>query len=154
MALSLNQFSMEVVQGMLDENLNVNTLPCQVGSEQATALIPGQAVKIVDEAGGVPKVIAASADTDDVFGFVNYNEKDASFPALSKVEISFFRGNVMYMTSNAAIARNAQVMLVITGSKVATATSNKRIVGRALDKAADANELIRVIIDLPGGLAS
>lgn len=154
MALTLNQFSLEPVQGMLDLSIQPNTIACQVDASQGTALIAGQAVTMVDSAGGVPKVIAAAADTGDVFGFVNYNEKDIDFPAEAKVEISMFRGNVMFMTSNAAIARNAQVMIVVSGSKVATATSNKRVIGRALDKATDANQLIRVLIDLPGALAS
>lgn len=149
MAQQLNQVKQEPVQGELELALQPNTISCQVDSGSAT-LIPGQAVKMVDSAGGVPKVTAVTADTDDVFGFVNYSMKDQDFPALAKVEISMFRGNVMYMTSSAAIARNAKVMVVVTGSKVATRASTGICIGRAFDKATAGDQLIRVLIDLPG----
>lgn len=153
MSLNPNQFKQITIQGEVDLLVEQNVIQCQVDSSQATALVPGQAVTMVDSAGGVPKVIAASANTDDVFGFVNYVRKDATYPALSKVEISMFRGNVMYMTASAAIARNAKVMIVVASTKVATATSGKTIVGRALDKATADGDLIRVLIDLPGSAA-
>ena len=150
MAQSLNQFTEAPVQGELDLALNPMTIAAQVAFDEATALIPGQAVKIVDSVDGIPKVTAVTADTDDVFGFVNYSEKDADFPAGAPCEISFFRGNVMYMTASAAIARNAKVMVVVSGSKVATRASSGICIGRALDKATANNDLIRVLIDLPG----
>lgn len=153
MSQQLNQFRLAPIQGEMDIGPQPSTISCQVDSGQATALVAGQAVTMVDSAGGVPKVIAAAANDSDVFGFVNYNIKDQSFSALDKVEISFFRGNVMYMTASAAIARNAKVMIVVSGSKIATATTGKTIIGRALDKAAADGDLIRVVIDLPGSAA-
>ncbi len=150
MSQSLNQLVQAPIQGELDLQVDMSTMSCQVASGEPTALIPGQAVKMVDDLGGVPKVTAVAADADDIFGFINYSTKDKSFPALAKVEISFFRGNVMYMTSSAAIARNAKVMVVVSGSKVATRASTGICIGRAIDKATAANQLIRVLIDLPG----
>lgn len=150
MAQSLNAFSQEPVQGNLDLQVDMATLSCKVYTSESGVLIPGQAVKIVDSAGGVPQVTAVAADTDDVFGFVNYSQKDQEFSAGMSVEISFFRGNVMYMTSSAAIARNAKVMVVVSGSKVATRASTGICIGRAIDKATGGDQLIRVLIDLPG----
>ncbi len=152
MSLAQNQLAQTPIQGEVDLLLQPNFIGCCVKSDEATALIPGQAVKIVDSADGVPKVTAATADTDDIFGFIAYNGKDKNYPAGAAVDVAFYRGNVMYMTSNASFARGAQLMVVISGSKVATATSSKRIIGRALDQAGGSNELVRVLIDLPGGV--
>lgn len=151
MALTQNQFSQSTVQGVLDLKFNGQTVSAQVDATSAGGLIPGQAVKMVDSAGGIPKMVECAAVSDDVFGFINYDLKSQSFGVGDKIEISCMHGNVMYMTSSAAIARNAKVMLVISGSKVATAAgSGTVVVGRAFDKATAANQLIRVIIDLPG----
>ncbi len=150
MALNQNQFTEQIIQGVVTQALNTNTISCAVYASETTPLIAGQAVKIVDSAGGVPKVTAVTADTDDVFGFVNYNQKNIDFAAGEAVEISFFRGNIMWMTSSAAIARNAKVMVVVTGTKVATRASTGICVGRAIDKATAGDQLIRVLIDLPG----
>lgn len=148
-----NQFSQAPVKGQLDLRFNGQTITGQIDSSESGELVPGQPVKLVDSAGGIPKVIACTADSDEVFGFINYSIKDQKFVALDAVEISVFRNNVMYMEASAAIARGASVMPVITGSKVATAAGGGRIVGTALDKAAADGDLIRVVIDLPGATA-
>jgi hypothetical protein len=153
MTLSQNQFAQSPTKGQMDLRYNPNTISCQVKSDEATALVPGQCVKIVDSAGGVPKVTAATVNTDDVFGIVAYSNKQSSFAAGDAVEISFFRGNVMYMEASAAIARGEKVSPVITGSKIVGHSGALRVIGRALDKAALDGDLIRVIIDLPGGVA-
>lgn len=145
MALNINQFGISANKGCLDLHKNSNTIACVVDSSQSTALVPGQCVTIVDSAGGSPKVIAQAADTGITFGVVNFSVKDASFAAGSAVEISMDH-NVIYMEASAAIARGAKVMPVITGSKVATATTGKPVMGIALDKAAADGDLIRVMI--------
>ena len=148
----MNQFIQSPEQGQLDLKFNPNSISCQVDVSSAGSLLPGQAVKMVDSVGGVPKVVECAADEDDVFGFINYDIKSKSFSALDKVEISAFAGNVMFMTASAAIARNAEVMIVVASKKVALATLANRIVGRALDKATADGQLIRVYINLPGNL--
>jgi hypothetical protein len=151
MALDQNQFAQTVVQGMIALDKSVGTISVQIDASSGGGLVPGQAVKMVDSAGGIPKVVECAATTDDVFGFINYDMRRAMFGVGDKVEISSMHGNIMWMTASAAIARNAKVMLVIAGSKVVTAgTTGNVIIGRALDKAAANGDLIRVIIDLPG----
>lgn len=154
MAQALNQFNQAPVQGEMDLAIQPNIISCCVKSDESAPLIPGQAVTMVDSADGVPKVTAASAATSDIFGFVAYTTKDQDFPAGAAVEIAFFKGSVMFMTASAAIARNAEVMIVQASKKVATVTTSQRIIGRALDKAAVDGDLIRVIINLPGGLGA
>jgi hypothetical protein len=150
--IALNQFGMNAIKGQMDLRSGQPTLSCQVDSSASASLIPGQAVKIVDSVGGVPKVIPVAADTDDVFGFVVYDAKTPLFAVGDRVEILPMRCGVMFMESGAAVARNAEVQVVVSGSKVITAVSSKRIVGRALDKATASGQLIRVMVDLPGAL--
>lgn len=150
---SQNQFSQSPEKGMLDLRFNTNTISGSIDVSSAGGLVPGQAVKMVDSVGGAPKFVECAADSDDVFGFINYNIKQATFKVGDAVEVSYFRGNVMYMEANAAIARNGKVMIVIATKRVATATTGKMIVGRAIDKATAQGQLIRVVIDLPGTLA-
>ena len=153
MAQNLNQFKQSVEKGMLDLSTGTRSVvSCDVHSTSA-GLVQGQAVKLVDVAGGIPNVVEIAADTDDVFGFVCYNLKDGSYVAGQKVEIAFFRAAVMYMEASAAFAPATKLMPVLSGQKVATATTGKRIVGIALDKAAASGDIVRVMIDLPGSVA-
>jgi len=122
-----------------------------VDSTQATPLVAGQAVKIVDSAGGVPKVVACSADTDVVMGHVAMTNKDQNFPAYAAVEIVM--EGVIYLTATAAISRLAQVCgdpaSAAGNVKASVAASGKPITGYALDKAVNAGDLIRVVVQCP-----
>ncbi len=150
MTLNINQFAQISIQGQLDLRFNGQTVSGEIDVSSNGGLVAGQSVKMVDSAGGVPKFVECGADTDDVYGFINYDIKTQTYGAYDRVEVSAMRNNVMYMTASAAIARNAKVMIVVSGSKVATATSGKTIVGRAYDKATTDGDVIRVTIDLPG----
>lgn len=148
-----NAFKQTTEQGVLDLRFNSSIVSCEIDSSSAGGLVPGQAVKMVDSLGGIPKVVECADDSDDVFGFISYNIKDSSFDAGMRVEVVYHRGGVMYMKASAAIARNGKVMIVVASKKVAPATSGNMIVGRAFDKASADGDLIRVLIDLPGTLA-
>lgn len=148
MAQIQNQFNQSAEKGYLDLRFNPSVISCQIDATEAGSLLPGQAVTLVDSAGGIPKVIAATADTDNIFGFIVSDLKSKSFKAEDRCEIVFHRGSIMYMQSSAAIARGAKVMPVITGQKVATATAGKTAVGIAIDKATGADQIIRVLVDL------
>lgn len=146
-----NQFAQASLLGMLDKHLNANTIPAMVDSTEAGTLYAGGAVKLVDSLGGVPKVVGCTADSDEVFGFINYDIKSRGFTAGMPLELSI-KNNVMFMYSTAAIARGGKVCLDLTtngGVAAATGSSAKRIVGWAYDKAANAGQLIRVYIETP-----
>lgn len=153
MALNINQFAQIPVQGELDLKFNTTVLSGEIASTENGTLVPGQAVVMADTAGGVPKFTAVASATDDIYGFISYDIKSQNFVAGDRIEVVAMRNGVMYMTASAAIARNAQVMVVVASKKVATATSSQRIIGRALDKASADGDLIRVTIDLPGATA-
>lgn len=146
-----NQVAQTTVLGTLDLRFNPNTIPAQVDVSQTDPIYPGQAIKLVDSAGGVPKVVACSADSDECYGFVTYNIKNRSFIAGDALEVSM-KGNCMFLRATAAIARGAQVVLdVVTtgGVKAASGSGGENIVGWAFDKASSPGQLIRVMIEAP-----
>lgn len=148
MALLPNQFAMQTVQGQMDLQFHGSVVSCQVDAAQATALVPGQAVKLATTAGGVPKVIALAANTDQPFGFVSRNLKDQNYSAGDRVEIAQF-GSVMYMTAGAAIVRGASVEVSNAAVKVITAAGVNPTSGFAYDTAAADGDLIRVFLQAP-----
>jgi hypothetical protein len=144
MSLELNQFVQAPVLGMTDMKFNFNTMSVQVDSSETGEIVAGQAVVVVDNAGGVPKVVAASANDDKVWGFVNYDIKSQKFVASNAMEVST-EGNVLFLLSTGAIGRGAQVTLdVSVAGGVAAAVTGDRLVGYALDKASASGALIRV----------
>ncbi len=147
MTLNINQFNQSTIQGALDLKFGGAVVSCQVDVTTAGNLVPGTAVKVVDSAGGVPKVVEIAADSDEVFGFLCYDIKQPNFDAYAPVEVALVNGGAcMFMTASAAIARNAVVCPVISGVKVKTSAGGGRDVGRAYDKAAIDGDLIRVLL--------
>lgn len=145
---SPNQFAQTSFLGMIDLRFPTNTVSVQIDVSQVGNLVAGQAVKMVDSAGGVPKVIGCTADTDEVLGFLNYSPKDASYSAGKLAEISMSQ-NVMFLLATTAIARGARVTLdVTTKGGVASAVTGDRLVGWAYDKAA-IGDLFRVFLTTP-----
>lgn len=148
---SQNQLSLSPVLGMIDERYNYNTKPAQIDVSQSGSLVAGQAVKIVASAGGIPKVVGCAANSDQVFGIINYDVKSALYGAGDKVEISQ-SGNVIYMVAVGAINRGVQVQLDLSytgGVKTITGSSGANIIGWALDQASAAGQLIRIEVKAP-----
>ncbi len=150
-SLSQNQFSQSPLVGMIDMRFPYNTMSVQIDASQATALYAGAAVRIVDSADGVPKVVGCSANSDEVLGFINFDIKTVQFLAGAMCEISM-AGNVIYLFATGAIARGVRVSLDLTtmgGVRSAAGNTGDDYVGWALDKAAAAGALIRVHLLTP-----
>lgn len=151
---SQNAFAQSSQVGMVDLRFPYNTVSVQIDSSQATALYAGAAVKIIDSAGGVPKVVGCAANSDEVLGFINFDIKTVQFVAGSVAEISM-AGNVMFLFATGAIARGVQVSLDLTtmgGVRAAAGNTGDDIVGWAYDKASAAGDLIRVFLKTPSFL--
>lgn len=153
--LNPNQFAMDPTLGMIDLRFPYNSVSCLVDISQATALYAGSAVKMVDSAGGVPKVVGVTAQSDEVLGFINFDIKTVAFNAGSPCEISM-AGNVVFLYAAEPIPRGAQVVvgdLTVhpKGNTVAAALgeTGDNIVGWAYDKATAPGELIRVFLKTP-----
>lgn len=157
MPINLNQFKMNVAKGQVDLRGGGGApISAQIDVTSAlgevTGLVPGQAVKMVNSPGGVPKVVECTTDADAVYGFIVYDVKSSKFLRGDRCEILPMRNGVMYMEANGVIARDAEVAILIAGQKVITATATDRVVGRALDAATAAGQFIRVTVDLPGAI--
>lgn len=149
--LGINQFAPSTFLGVLDMRFNTESISVQIDTSQATPLSGGGAVKVVNSLGGIPKVIGCAANSDDVFGFINYDVKSVSFPALSLAEISQ-AGNVMYLYATGVIARGARVQLDLStngGVAALVGSSGADYVGYALDASAAGGTLIRVKLKNP-----
>jgi hypothetical protein len=152
--LSPNQFAERSIAGMCDLRYNINTVSALISPNQSGVLVAGQAVKIdsaITDGSGIPQVIGCVADTDEVFGFINFDIKTPGFYALNNVELSL-AGNAMYLWATGVIARGDQVTLDVSspaGVAEATGDSANRIVGWAYDGASSAGVLIRIMLGVP-----
>lgn len=148
--LNQNQFAQRSIVGMMDQKIGpTNVISCEVDASETTTLVVGQAVKIVDNADGAPKVVKCSANSDEVFGFIVFNQKDQSYVAGSKLEVAI-KGSCMFLYAANAIARGAQVTLDLSSpGMVGAKNTSDKIVGYAFDKAAGYGSLIRVMIETP-----
>ena len=143
--VSPNQFNQTPVTGQLDATVQGNVLSCQVSTSETATIVAGDKVKIEDSAGGVPKVLLITADSDDIFGTVISNRKNTDFTAGDAVEIAI-DGSLVWQVAGAAIARGAQVEVVASSQKVITNAGTNPIYGFAFDKAAADTDLIRVYV--------
>lgn len=149
--LAQNQFAMSEFLGVLDLRFNPNTVSVQIDDSQVGDLIGGQAVKIVDVADGVPKVIGCSANSDGCIGFLNFSQKDRKFSAGDFAEMSM-DGNCMYLWATGPISRYGRVQLDVStkgGVAALVGSSGASIVGYAYDKASAGGQLIRIMIKAP-----
>lgn len=153
--LSMNLVAIPQLVGTLDQNYNYNTHSVMIDFSSPTTVYAGSAVKIVNSAGGVPKVIPCTANTDEVFGWVIFNFKDINYAAGSFCEISQ-TGNYQWMYSTGAIARGSRVTLDVSSpGSVAqlVGSSGANVVGRAYDEATAYGQLIRVAVEVTSTFA-
>lgn len=145
MTQSLNQFNQSTEQGVLDLALNPNILSCRIAAGSVEDFVAGTAVTLSDVAGKILVVDKAAID-DDILGFVVYSVKKSVPVAGDFIEVAI-SGSFMQMTASAAIARGADLEIVVASDKVATAaTVGATVIGKAIDKAAADGDLIRVVI--------
>lgn len=148
MTQSQNQFAQTAEKGTVDlDGLPTNVLSCQVSFSELSDIVDGQAIKIEDSAGGVPKVLALDALTDNIDGYVVKTQKQSTYVAGDRLQVAI-DGTVMVMEANGAIARRGEVEVAGLGTtaKVAPALGTNTKGGIALDKASADGDLIRVYI--------
>lgn len=145
----VNQFKQSAVLGQSDLAISPNTISGQVDAAETAELVSGDWVKLAPTSTGAPKVLKCTADTDEAYGVLLYNAKDANRVAGQAIEIGS-KGNAVYLRATGAIAAGAQVAIdtAQTGGVTATLTG-KTIVGHAIEAAAADGDLIRVILSTP-----
>ncbi len=147
---SQNSFTQAPLRGDVDQTYNTNTISCLVDPELATLLYPGSPVKLVPTAiGGLPVVTAVTAETDEVFGFINYDIKNGFYAKSMACQVSI-KNNVQYQYATIAISAGQQLQLDLAnnGIKVAADTGDT-IVGWAFDSASGPGVLFRMYVETP-----
>lgn len=147
--LSQNAFAQSQFVGVIDLTVgSTNVLAAQIDVSAGTSVYyPGQFVKAVaNTKGGIPKVIGCTSKSDAAIGFIRFNVKDLSYGAGQNCEIGMF-GTVGWFYATGAITQMTEVCLDITTAGGVQATGNTAtIIGLALDGAAAAGALIRVML--------
>lgn len=147
MTLNSNLFQQTQVRGSLDLQISKSgVITGQISENQATALNPGDFVKLdTANTGPVPQFVAAAVG-DTGLGVLIRTVKASSFSAGDAVEVAFNGGPVIWLEAGASINPGAAVE--DNGSdQVITKASNAQK-GIALDPGTSGN-LLRVIITPP-----
>jgi hypothetical protein len=151
MSIGLNQFQYTEVKGDVKNKDKGTRFDCLVHADSAT-LVVGDCVKLVDIAGPVLQVTKITADTDEVFGMVQYESAKANSYAAGAMVTIAADYSIITCEASAAVTVGADLMPVISGQKVAVATAGKKIIGKCLQKGTTA-DLVKVKL-LDKGLKS
>jgi len=151
--VNMNQFKQGNVVGELDLQTGNNAAVFTVllSPESASAgVVPGEGLKLIDLAGndvaGVPPIVdVRGLDADAIFGVNVFNTKKNTTEKGNIVQAAG-KGAVMWLNAGAAIARGANVSLVLATPGNVVTTTAETVLGVALDKATAADQLIRVLI--------
>jgi hypothetical protein len=141
----MNASSMKHVKGGETGMMSPNTWPVVVDPASIATLVAGDAVYITGAEGGVIYVDKCTLSTHKPFGYVFASRKDSSFTASMALEVASDL-SVIYAEAGAAITAGADLMSVVTGSKVITADGSLPISAMALDDAAAPGVLIRILV--------
>lgn len=149
--MNINQFKPAAQCGDLDlVTCNTDTVTTfRFYSATSTAtIIPGEGVKLVDlgssDTNGVPFVGKVTSDNEtQIEGLLIRSSKKAEASVNDTVEIAG-DGAVMWLKAGEAISRGAKVALDISNPGYVVAATDESVIGRAYDKAAAEDDLIRV----------
>jgi hypothetical protein len=162
MSLSLNQFKLEPVVGMLTEEPNFNVFSCELATDGEEVNMAGQAVAFSHESGD--QIIVTRQDTHfkgDYLGFVAYDTRRNMRGHGDLLRVASY-GSVIYLYSLASFNRgdylkwsdikNAEGNTGVQKYNIGGGDLNTRI-GRALDNATGDNQLVRVYVQTPKSAA-
>ena len=155
LAPNSNQFFPNPVRGGLALSPNLNIFDVEIDEDDNDEFVAGQSVDLRPFTLSNTTIIIRSVTsiTGRVFGFVVDDTRSSSFSVASRKK--HFRvaleGGIMYMESSTVIPRGSQVKLTsdLTINPKISSEGSGSIIGKALDRASGANELIRVFITTP-----
>jgi hypothetical protein len=150
---AMNQFTQLPILGLVSMIPSPSVVSAQItSSSSATSIQVGDAVKLVDGTSGSILVDKCSGPTDGpVYGVIPYNARKNTYVANDLIEVACV-DTYVYLRTSAAVARGAKVTMTAstttTDSLVTTVSvpSTQYVTGVAIDKAAAANDLIRIRI--------
>ncbi|MCK5640898.1 MAG: hypothetical protein KAJ19_08875, partial [Gammaproteobacteria bacterium] len=141
------------IAGTLDLSTNPNPSVFVVRSDPAssnTEFKIGAGVALADVAGAGPPIVdLLTADTDIPFGVILYDPQSNNKGKGAVMEVAQ-KGAVVRMLAAAALARGAKVSLDVAAEGYVKAVAANAQFGYLLDKAAGADELVRVLVTTEG----
>ena len=155
-AISQNTFAPLPFLGMIDQAVSPNTLTCLLDPGVVGPVYAGCAVKRANPTvpnppgyNGPINVIPCTADTDDVFGFIQYSMRDVFFSGGMPVEVASKLDVIyLYATASGNVTDACVLDLTTNGGVTPVGTSGQRVVGRWLDQPF-IGQLTRVSLDVP-----
>jgi len=145
-----NQFKQTNAVGVLDLTTNPNPSVMTVLYNPigvASDIVPGTGVKLVDlganDAIGLPIVDVRTSDADVIEGVVIFDTKKATKEISDRIAIAK-KGAVLFLEASAGILRGAEVALVLASPGEVVTQTTEIVLGKALDKASAAGQLIRI----------
>ena len=147
MLQNANQFSQVALKGQLDLSImQSGVITGIVSADETDTLYPGDYVNLDTVAGISIPSFAKAVKGGAAFGLVIFGTKQSSFVANDRIEVALLTGSnpVIYMEAAAAIAAQAYVEDV--GDLTVQTLASEKQRGIALDGAAAAGDLIRVIL--------
>jgi hypothetical protein len=145
MTLAQNQFSMVPVAGQRVSGDNVKQCEFYDASASATIAAGEFVLLSTTTAPGVTKVKKGSAATDKYVGVVLTNALKADFAVGDLMDVAWGFTEVM-CTASAAITAGASLEYDYATGKVYTKGASDTVVGLAMEDAASANDLVRVLV--------
>lgn len=150
---SLNTFSQNDMVGRLDLHGNPNTFSAHIDNGYTgDAVLVGQAVKLVPASSrkAIPDVVPVENASDQLFGFVTYDQVHRSFAAGRPANISR-TSNVINLISTGAIVQGSTVKMDIgtLGGVSQSEGPFDRSIGHAIDGASASGQIIRVYLNIP-----
>ena len=145
MTLGQNQFSMVPVAGQRVSGDNVKQCEFYDASSVVTIEAGEFVLLSATTAPGVTKVKKGSAATDKYVGVVLTNALKAAFAVGDKLDVAFGFTEVM-CTASAAITCGASLQYDYATKKVVTKGSSNTVVALAMENAASASDLVRVLV--------
>jgi hypothetical protein len=143
-----NQFAMTPELGQVAQTPNSSVVSVLINpASVATVIQNGSPVKLITGTSNQVMVDVGSDPTNDViYGVIIYNLRKNQYSPGDNAEVAT-GGSVMFMETSAAVNRGTTVAINPAGPTVATdTTTGHQVGGVALDQAAAANTLIRVLV--------
>ena len=154
MSQNVNQFGMTKDTAVLDLTLGLNnSMACYFGTDSAE-LLPGEAVKLIDrgtaDVAGLNPVVGkrASAADAEIFGLCVRSKKSSKAETGDIVDIAL-PGSVLNLVATGAMNRGKAVSADFAnpGQVIAQAAGTGPKIGTVLDKATQAGDIVRVLIE-------
>lgn len=138
----------EEIKGRKVLPANTESFSGMIDADVSGSVAPATPMVIVSTSAKLPHFAPATADTDNIIGFLEWNVIRAGYVAGTPCQVSPDT-NVMYMEASGAIDAGVNVAMdSYTDITIQEAGEGDKVIGYALEAATASGQLIRVKIKL------